>query len=910
MEYSIDTRRYPAIPLVLVTLFSLCIVEASLKGEACGSHRVCSCYYDVTKAFIANCSRRNLKEVPQKIPYYALYLDLSDNKIHKLHKDTFRDLSTLEILDLSSNRLKFIPSNFFNTSNNAHQVQVLLLQRNQLTYLPENVFLGLPQLEILCLFDNNIQEMADHSFAGTSEVRIYLFGNNLSALENSSFSNENIKEIHLYGNNITEINDTAFVGLTSTTNVYIDCQHVHELQPYVRITCATPTFVPIFQVKRFTLSSSLEDKGFICSRTDHIYQCFPCPRGAYNHLGKCVQLPPGGFFQERLGSASFHESSKKCLNGTYVKHGAGKSDLDCVVCPDGTNKTSFAGYRACFCLENYARTNRFDQCQICLEEGINCSGKDYRTIQRGYYWNWNFLGANITNYKNFVNNLNVVNETFDSNTNYTEEIPVAFKCPQSTNCYNPKGDLEGQCSEGYKGWLCSKCEENYYWVLNNCIACPEPAWLYTELGVICLVCVIVYVFLHRLYKNENNRSEATRIFFNKIISRGKIVLGFYQVVGEFFASMHDVNWARALKFIGDIVSFIELNIFRMIIRPKCFNEKLQLNPKIQFVVGIVFPCTLISSSFALYWIMIARYKFKRRFTRASEPLDIYLRKLRSKLLASVIILLFITYPPICTTVFQLYPRACQEFCLDMERNTCMKLLRSDYEIHCENLQPYHVCAYISTALYVIGFPVVLFLLLRNKIKRNSSHGRTGPLYAINEESRYDLLAESFRNSQKPIWINFLCENYMPQFWYWEIIELTRKVTQTVLITLLGWEHKFTVLLTIAISVLYLTLHARYMPMKSKFEQRLQVMFSLTAILANVLVAAMDVPEEYGDEMSVAIIILNVLVIVIVAAEAFLGLFIRLKHVAAHRTVFNFVMYCRNTIRNTFRKRFGRYERCD
>ncbi|KAJ8050936.1 hypothetical protein HOLleu_04322 [Holothuria leucospilota] len=44
------------------------------------------------------------------------------------------------------------------------------------------------------------------------------------------------------------------------------------------------------------------------------------------------------------------------------------------------------------------------------------------------------------------------------------------------------------------------------------------------------------------------------------------------------------------------------------------------------------------------------------------------------------------------------------------------------------------------------------------------------------------------------------------------------------------------------------------------------MFSLTAILANVLVAVMDVPNESDDRMTVALIILNVLVIAIVAGK--------------------------------------------
>ncbi|KAJ8049714.1 hypothetical protein HOLleu_02581 [Holothuria leucospilota] len=347
----------------------------------------------------------------------------------------------------------------------------------------------------------------------------------------------------------------------------------------------------------------------------------------------------------------------------------------------------------------------------------------------------------------------------------------------------------------------------------------------------------------------------------------------------------------------------------MVVRPKCVNEKWQLNPKIEFVIGIVFPHALISSSFFMYWIILIRYKFKRRFTRVSESMDEYTRKTKSKLFASVIVLLFITYPPICTAIFQLYPRACQKFCLDMKNTNCMTVLRSDYDIHCKDLKLYYAFAYIATVLHVTGFPVVLFLLLRNKTKRILSHGLNGSLAEINEESGRSLqnLVDDFSSKRAdPVWVDFLCENYKPEFWYWEIIELTRKVTQTVLITLLGWEHRLTVLLTIGISVLYLTLHAHYMPMKSIFEQRLQ-MFSLTAILANVLVAAMDVPEEYGDEMSVAIIVLNVLVIFIVAAEVCLGLFIRLKHIAVHKAIFNFAMFCRNRVRDIKRKRFGNYE---
>ncbi|KAJ8051064.1 hypothetical protein HOLleu_04492 [Holothuria leucospilota] len=288
------------------------------------------------------------------------------------------------------------------------------------------------------------------------------------------------------------------------------------------------------------------------------------------------------------------------------------------------------------------------------------------------------------------------------------------------------------------------------------------------------------------------------------------------------------------------------------------------------MIGIMFPCTIISLSFVLYYIMKARYKYKTGSTWTSECVYIYTKKLRSSLWTSVIILLFVTYPSISTTVFQLYPRACKTFCLDMNNTICKKRLRSDYDIECTHLEIYHVIAYLSTAVYVIGFPVALFLLLKTKVKFSPFHGTPGPLYAINEGTGGNLpnpVDDSFIQRSYPVWMEFLCENYKPQFWYWEIVELVRKITQTVLLTLLGWDNAITVVLTIAISVLFLMLHARYRPMKSTIEQLLQ-MFSLTAILANLFVAMMDIPDEQDDRMTVALIILNVSVLAIVVGKLF------------------------------------------
>ncbi|PIK47388.1 hypothetical protein BSL78_15749 [Apostichopus japonicus] len=81
----------------------------------------------------------------------------------------------------------------------------------------------------------------------------------------------------------------------------------------------------------------------------------------------------------------------------------------------------------------------------------------------------------------------------------------------------------------------------------------------------------------------------------------------------------------------------------------------------------------------------------------------------------------------------------------------------------------------------------------------------------------------------PTYLKFLTENYKEQFWFWEILELGRKVGQTMLITLLGWEDALTKLFTIGTSVLFLSLHVKYSPMKSPFEQHLQVKWELITV---------------------------------------------------------------------------------
>ena len=82
-----------------------------------------------------------------------------------------------------------------------------------------------------------------------------------------------------------------------------------------------------------------------------------------NVAGKCINCPPGGFYHDEMATTS----CKYCPKGQFVPpgYGPGRSPLDCLTCPKGTDTNVYAIYRACKCLDGFARTYHFGECQLC-----------------------------------------------------------------------------------------------------------------------------------------------------------------------------------------------------------------------------------------------------------------------------------------------------------------------------------------------------------------------------------------------------------------------------------------------------------------------------------------------------------------------------------------------------------------
>ena len=660
--------------------------------------------------------------------------------------------------------------------------------------------------------------------------------------------------------------------------------------------------------------------------------------------------PTGGFYQDEMGHASNEPGGigcKYCNPGTFVspEHAPGRSASDCDVCPTGISKQSVAMFRACPCLDDYYRRDRFGPCQLCPAKGINCSNEYYH-LMSGYWWTWNFYKnttletLQIQKYKEYAQNILTHNRNYQAdNNNFDEPLPKAFACLRGKeSCLVSYDGVESVCAKEYEGWLCSKCSSGYYSWFEYCIKCQEVWQMVVEVVLVSfIVCICIAIIIWDSKQNRSNRS-----ILDILIDRFKIVLGYYQIVGTMFTSLHNIQWPHWIPRLATVFKALELNIFKLLAKPSCYIEELNMNIYREFFMGLTFFSLVVFLPGIVYACKFAYNVRLRRnddFTiiQALIVVTKNLQKTRAKCYFFVLSMLFISYLSMCDVIFSLMPEACKRFCIDENEEVCVYRLRSDYSIDCETTEHdnFTTGAYVAL-IYVIGFPFcVLFVLKRNVNRKTASHdpfdidnqplcteesenstntfhgeSQTIDINDTNndnsndiEETRDDNLQRqprdetqprnvdihdsnynTFENEmptpdeegtnndnegdwslQYPLYIRFLIGSYKKKYFYWEIVELCRKVLQTVLVVLYGTQDPLTLAATMALSMAFIAIHAYCRPMKNPFEQWLQ-MISLVAIFLNLLTAVVlmvpydDTSGQRGTAMAVFIIGLNVSVV--------------------------------------------------
>ncbi|XP_038059576.1 uncharacterized protein LOC119730658 [Patiria miniata] len=854
-------------------------------------------------------------------------LFLADNDIVFLPENLLVNATLTDMLDISSNRLPSIPDGLF---RNQTKLRRLFIQRNQIRVLNREMFKDLDSLEFLmhkkgpiiykihCLqatklqfllyfyrfaFDNPVTEIQDWLFYNTQLTNLYMFQNNLSSIGKRPFAtvNNTIKQVSLYNSHLTTISDVVWQDLGS--NAYVAVDNTIQFAPAtnrtdLKIELVGDGFALPIRVSK-TMAGLFNDSGFTCSKTGFKvlpWRCVPCAQGYYGdpQNSVCKACPPGGFYQIKTGQVADKSqpiNCKKCNNGTYVTPAAhpGISPADCTVCPTGTNKSLHAGFRACSCLDKYYRKDRFGECYRCPDEGLNCSG-EYQHLLPGFWWTWNWgSNDNYKAYRRFVVNMSSRNDSYNSSTQHFRGVlPKVHPCPRKESCLNEGDGINVTCEVGYEGWLCSECSVGYYAWFDSCHVCPKWWWFLLEVVLLLVVlAVVILVIAWDVRRNQRKGRSAIDVIF----ARGKILLGFYQVMGEIFSALNEIPWPNILTKFGSFLRLLEMNIVQLVISPRCyFPDFTYRNVYIEYLFGMSLVAFVVLAALCFYWVSKCYFAVKK--CTVEERVKV-LSTTRQKCYLFVVMLLFVSYPGLSGVIFTLLPSGCDLFYLDENETYNATRLRSDYSIDCQDEQHVHFNHAAEVSLcYVVGFPSLLFVFLwrsNRQDKRKNSEEQPLLESAVDDPSYCSIndptlpprneddssLNQSGINLLNPIqqsqadisWKSFLSGNYKAEFWYWEIVELSRKIIQTLFVLLYGPDDHFTMFATIAISVGFLLLHAYVRPMKDATDNRLQ-MCSLATIFLNLLAASLLLsPAGGGTErtevLAAILVLMNFSIIVFV-----------------------------------------------
>lgn len=510
----------------------------------------------------------------------------------------------------------------------------------------------------------------------------------------------------------------------------------------------------------------------------------------------------------------------------------------------GTQHNKFAMFKACPCIEQFYRLDRFGPCFQCYSVGLIC-GNETVDLNPGFYWKWESQESREL-YEKFKDGLRIKYKPYGSNglTRFNRSFPKVYACPTPSACL---GGMKSSCSHGYEGPVCAVCSKGYYRMINTCQKCPSKKWL---IGQISLTFAFLLLVILPLIFGKKIRVTSGRSLTDIVLARLKIFISFYQVTSGTFDAFSYVQWPKALLQLGTYAKFLQLNLLQ--IAPlNCFSHSIEVTIYTSLITSVVL--TLAFAVMAIIYYQVRRFyttKMKDHNTRDVKDLS----EAKEACFRYVFLLMFTVFPTTSAQVFQMLPTSCHKICVDTQDKLCRSYLRSDYSVECFT-GPYNNFAVLGFVMlsYVVGFPLVtLFLLWKYHPKEAQNN--------FPDQEGNEVQAA----------LSFLYENYSPNCWFWEVLELVRKIILTSVLILIGSESRTNLGVASIMSGLYTVLFASYKPISDSFEYWLQVA-SLLATCANMNIGLLlKIPEESissgikteveGTGITAVLILVNVFVL--------------------------------------------------
>ena len=472
----------------------------------------------------------------------------------------------------------------------------------------------------------------------------------------------------------------------------------------------------------------------------------------------------------------------------------------------------------------------FERCYKCGIRGLKCQD-DYASLKSGHWWEWR-NDTHKYRYKEFINNLLTSSPSFNaSDVRYPYSIPTPYLCQVEEAC---PGGLDSPCGDGYEGPICGICSTGYYKQFQTCKSCPSTTWILFQLAIILVVLLIIILFSVWIRKMKFKKAEGSHLI-DVFLSKIKIMIGFYQVTYGLLQVFSYIKWPGSLEVVAKYSGIIQLNVLQ-IAPVSCLFPKFHFDAFGSLIAITAMNAAVICFSgiaFGVHKLIILR-------SRSLEDDEKSRRVSQSKELVykNLFFFLYVTYLSTCSKTATVLPAACREVCRDEKEAFCSKYLKADYSVQCQG-KTYNnvlIMAYISSA-YVVALPgASYFALWRMRKAQLVSQGSDT---SQNPDSHSEIVSG----------LRFLFENYKPRSWYWELVEMTRKVILTSGLILVGQESRSYIGLALVSAGMYGVLFASVRPLQDITENRMMTA-SLAVTVVNLAIGAVSrIPAEKISDSS-------------------------------------------------------------
>jgi hypothetical protein len=394
----------------------------------------------------------------------------------------------------------------------------------------------------------------------------------------------------------------------------------------------------------------------------------------------------------------------------------------------------------------------------------------------------------------------------------------------------------------------------------------------------------------------DSHHKTVTTLLDRIAGKTKIVVGLIQVTSDVVAAFSYIPWPVALLYVASKLKTIGMNLVQFT-NTSCFGEDLRMNALVRAVFSVAMQALFVVSIFFYYRIRHRVLpKLFPNLSSNSSPESISL--VRRSCFRNSWWLIFLCYPSTVTYIVAILPykrMTCIELCQYEGQIDCPWRLKADLSLLCDyNEQKIAFC--LCFIIYVIGLPGLATWAL---LKRHRIHSHLSDI-SLTTASVYD--SQTDRDSVSPKKgkvikdlmdsLEFLDENYKFKFWYWELVEMLRKLLLTCGVQYLGSSGVSGLAVASMISNVFLMLHAQFKPFKRKSEHWLQL-FSLLLVSCNLMMATLMALQQAEEEesntdsivFSVIVVTINAGFVVYVGVKILVSVWMGLK--AARKTARQF-----------------------